>query len=278
MGEYMSQVEGLVYKLLLVGESGVGKTSLVKQFVYKEFDDIYTKTLGANLYKKEIDLEVGGKTETAKLMVWDLFGDNLFQGIMKSAFNGAEGIIFVSDLTNVDTLWKLDIWINSAFRFGSESAFVFLGNKSDLKERQFDDEEIDQFAQRFRGRAFITSAKTGDNVEAAFQAIGQMILDREFARRFVAPDTDHGEEIPKLVEVEDKIMDTFCHGVGEYVEGMTIVQSVFKELDIDFENPTADQLHLLVQRLLHETKQGLSPDDHKELDATLRGYLKEIKL
>jgi len=273
----MSKTEGIVYKLLLVGESGVGKTSLVKQFVYREFDDMYTKTLGANLYKKEIGLEVSGKTETAKLMIWDLFGDNLFQGIMKSAFNGAEGIIFVCDLTNVDTLWKLDNWITTAFRFGSEAAFIFLANKSDLSDTQFDEEEVEQFAKKYRARHLVTSAKTGENVERAFQSIGEMILNREFARRFVPMDSDIEEEIPILVQVEDKIMDTFCHGVGEYVEGMSIVQSVFEELKIDFEHPTAAQLQVLVQRLLEETEQGMSPREHGELEKTLKGYLRKIK-
>ena len=185
--------------------------------------------------------------------------------------------VFVSDLTDVDTLWKLDIWINTAFRFGSEAAFIFLANKSDLKEREFEEEEIEQFAKRYRGRPFITSAKTGENVERAFQTIGQMILNREFARRFVPMDSDLEEEIPVLVEVEDKIMDTFCHGVGEYVEGMSIVQSVFEELGIDFEHPTAAQLDALVHRLLQETKQGMSANEHDELEKTLKGYLRKIK-
>ena len=272
----MDQPEGIVYKLLLVGEAGVGKTSLVKQFVFKEFDEIYTKTLGANLYKKTITLELNGKPYKTKLMVWDLFGENLFQGIMKSAYNGAEGIIFVSDLTNVDTLWKLDIWINYAFKFGSEAAFIFLGNKSDLQDKQFDYEEVEQLANKYNGRSFITSAKTGKHVEDAFQTVGQMILDREFAREIHEFDVDYEEDVPKLIEVEDRIMDTFCHSVGEYVEGMSMVQSVFTDLGIDFENPTEEQMRNLVGRLVQETKQGLSPNKHKELETRLEKILKGL--
>ena len=181
----MPDLQRMKTKVCLVGEAAVGKTSLVRRHVLDEFDDRYITTLGAKVSKREQVYDSPDARTTVKmdLTVWDIMGEKGFRDLLKEAFfHGAKGVLAVADLTRYSTLKELDDWIQSVFNVVGEIPVVYAVNKVDLKDEVqilFGDKEISQAARAFDAPYLYTSAKTGENVEAAFRRIGAMILARE---------------------------------------------------------------------------------------------------
>jgi small GTP-binding protein len=178
----MAENKVMKLKICLVGEGAVGKTSLIKRFVFEAFDGKYVTTLGTKITKKEVALThpVKGGDYNVTMLIWDIMGQKGFRELLQEAyFYGAQGIIAVCDITNKETMGELDGWIDSAFNVTGKVPIVFLANKADLKEKaQFKFEEFEEFASKYeRSAAFCSSAKTGDNVEEAFKKLGFEILN-----------------------------------------------------------------------------------------------------
>lgn len=138
------------FKIVMLGDGAVGKTSLVRRFVEKMFDDQYITTIGTNVKKKKLDeLDV-------KLMIWDLYGQKLNTKLQSSNIIGADGALIVYDLTRMQTFKSLDDWIQELFKVTGEIPFVVMGNKYDLLEEflQSDEEDTlsDEGFQRFMKR------------------------------------------------------------------------------------------------------------------------------
>lgn len=168
-------------KVCLVGDHGVGKTSLIRRYVLDEFDDRYIVTLGAKVSKREMAVSLGSRGDVQlDMTVWDIMGSKGFRELLREAyFHGAQGILAACDLTRSETLGELDEWIEAVFRTVKPIPLVFAVNKVDLQERSaFGDTEVRQAAARFGAPFFYTSAKTGQDVEAAFQALGTAIAER----------------------------------------------------------------------------------------------------
>ncbi len=169
-------------KVCLVGEAAVGKTSLIRRFVLDEFDDRYVTTLGAKVSKKEMTIDAGGRRTRLDLTVWDIMGEKGFRDLLRDAyFQGARGILAVADLTRYSTLRELDEWATSVFRVVGEVPVVVAVNKIDLKDEVmllYGDKEIDAHARAYDAPWFYTSAKTGENVEPAFRALGERVVRR----------------------------------------------------------------------------------------------------
>ena len=168
-------------KICLVGEGAVGKTSLIKRFVFEAFDGKYVTTLGTKITKKEVMLThpVNQNDYNVTMLIWDIMGQKGFRELLQEAyFYGAQGIIAVCDITNKETMMELDGWIDSAFNVTGKVPIVFLGNKADLDEKaQFTIDDFREFASKYeRSATFLSSAKTGQNVEEAFKALGMEIL------------------------------------------------------------------------------------------------------
>jgi len=177
----MPEVQLLKLKICLVGESSVGKSSLIKRYVYNQFDGGYTATLGAKINKKEIDIKIPDKDEPLKviLLIWDIMGQPGFRELLQEAyFYGAHGIVGVCDTTREDTLLELNNWMNSVHSVTGPIPTVFLGNKCDLEDRrQVGEIEIKSFASGYkRSQTYLSSAKTGENVEFIFEELSRRIL------------------------------------------------------------------------------------------------------
>jgi small GTP-binding protein len=167
-------------KICLIGESAVGKTCLIRRYVLNMFDDKYISTLGTKVTKKNIIIDHSTKNEKVDLtfIIWDIMGQKGFRALLKEAyFDGANGIIAVCDVTRKNTLNDLDEWIYSVYEVAGKIPIVLLANKSDLKSNAgFWDAEVRDFAEKYDAVWLLTSAKTGENVEDAFNKIGEQVI------------------------------------------------------------------------------------------------------
>ncbi len=171
-------------KVCLVGEQGVGKTSLIRRFVQGVYSENYVRTLGAVATKKSVvvDGSPGGPIQV-DLVILDIMGDRSFMQLFRDAyFSGASGVLAVFDRTASATLQALSDWIRSVRRTVGEIPIVAIGNKADLEDRAtVSGTDVAKALGPFHIDPIPASAKTGRNVETAFHRLA--ILVEASARR-----------------------------------------------------------------------------------------------
>lgn len=157
-------------KVILTGSFGVGKTSLFNQFIYNRFSDKYLTTIGIKVNKKVI--HVDGKD--VSILLWDIAGEVSQDKVPTPYFLGASGIIYVLDLTRPTTFKNIKEDIEQLTKILKGGVVKVIGNKKDLVTS----EQIDQIQADLPIKMdIVTSAKTGENVEALFLALGKELLD-----------------------------------------------------------------------------------------------------
>lgn len=157
-------------KVTLLGETGVGKTSLSLRFVKDVFGEKYLKTIGTNVYSKKIPI-TGSEV---KLLIYDIMGDTGFDSVRERAFDQSTGAVAVADITREETLYKLtEEWVPKFRNSAVDNAPIVLAiNKVDLENQEFTREEIVDNVMHYFDSIFFTSAKTGENVEDLFKELG----------------------------------------------------------------------------------------------------------
>ncbi len=182
----MPETHRMMAKAVLVGDKAVGKTSLIRRYVLDEFDDRYLLTLGAKVTKKVEEVAVPERSLKAslELNVWDIMGQAGFRELAKEAyFHGARGILAVVDLTRTSSLDGIGDWIRAVQDVTGPVPLVLLANKHDLgDETTVTPAQVAEAARRFKCDSFLTSAKTGENVEAAFHRLAGLVV-----RRYIGP-------------------------------------------------------------------------------------------
>jgi len=155
-----------LFKLLLIGDSGVGKSCLLLRFADHQYTESYISTIGVDFKIRTIDLD--GKT--IKLQIWDTAGQERFRTITSSYYRGAHGIIIVYDVTDSESFNNVKQWMSEIDRYACENVKKLLvGNKSDLVSKKcVDYETAKAFADHLDIPFLETSAKLGNNVEKAF--------------------------------------------------------------------------------------------------------------
>jgi small GTP-binding protein len=164
-------------KICLIGDFSVGKTSLIRQFVDKQFSDEYLSTVGVKMSRKMVALSQ--KPQELQLIIWDIEGSNKFKGIAPSYFQGAKGAVIVGDITRQETLDHLGGHIQSFLAVNPKSYIVIALNKSDLIEAEYLEKlrKLYLFSDNACVLAtYLTSAKTGNNVDEIFQKLSQSLL------------------------------------------------------------------------------------------------------
>jgi small GTP-binding protein len=164
------------YKIVVLGSSGVGKTSIVQRLLSGSFQQEGGPTCGADFHSFEF--EVDG--QTAKLQIWDTAGQERFRAISKAYFRNAVGAVLVFDLTDPQSFEDLAEWLHDLETLATPNAYVLLAaNKKDLEsERKVGSEEVKMFAERHHLEVLETSAASGENVTFAFQRLTQEVLAR----------------------------------------------------------------------------------------------------
>lgn len=158
-----------ICKIVLVGESSVGKTGLIRRFTKDTFDTSTTATVGIELAHKTVHV----RNKTVKAQLWDTGGQEKFRCITAPFYRGALGSIIVYDVTNRMTFQSLSYWVEEVQQKSQPGvSIVLVGNKSDITEqRQVSEEEGSKFAESMGLPLFETSAKSGNNVGRAFEVL-----------------------------------------------------------------------------------------------------------
>ncbi len=165
-----------LFKLLIIGDGAVGKTSLTQRYLMGLFSDNTKLTVGADFYTKRV---VMGATSVL-LQIWDFGGEERFRALLPGYCNGAMGAIFLFDLTRPDTLYHLDEWLEVVNTRARGIPILAAGTKADLAEKRAVSREAAEDYTRARGAVHYleVSAKTGLNVERAFELIAMNMLAR----------------------------------------------------------------------------------------------------
>lgn len=154
-----------LFKYIIIGDTGVGKSCLLLQFTDKRFRPDHDLTIGVEFGARLITID----QKQIKLQIWDTAGQESFRSITRSYYRGASGALLVYDISRRDTFSHLSRWLEEAQQnAGANMVIMLIGNKSDLDRREVSFEEGEKFA-RDHGLIFSeTSAKTASNVEDAF--------------------------------------------------------------------------------------------------------------
>ncbi|XP_022335244.1 ras-related protein Rab-10-like [Crassostrea virginica] len=173
----MSKRYDVLLRLLLIGETGVGKTCVLCRYASEEFIDSHITTIGIDFKMKTISL--GGKT--IKVQIWDTAGQERFESITKQFYRRAQGVILVYDITSKNSFEAVPKWLSYVRQFGREDVSVLLmGNKKDKAEnRQVLEEEGKKFAKENNLLFYETSAKDSANLEKAFYSLCEDVIHKE---------------------------------------------------------------------------------------------------
>lgn len=164
-------------KICLLGDFAVGKTSLVRRFVYDLFDDRYLSTVGVKVSRKILAAPEADTGVVRSMMIWDLAGNDGITQVRESYMRGASGAVLVCDLTREDTLENLHQYVDLLLRVSPGARLLVAANKHDLNDQhRLALDQVASFADRLHTEHFVTSAKTGEQVEALFQHMGQLLI------------------------------------------------------------------------------------------------------
>src|SRR2546427_10616047 len=158
-------------KICLVGERGVGKSSLIRRYVLDQFDDKYVRTLGAKVEKKTMRIDVPGRHAQVdiSMAIWDIIGHVGFRQLLgDSFFNGAQGILAVADLTRRETLLVLTGWVEAVESVAGKVPVVLVANKADLTpQTQLRDPRLTDMPDTLGCTYVLTSAQHGEQAQDA---------------------------------------------------------------------------------------------------------------
>ncbi|MFW9942027.1 MAG: Rab family GTPase [Candidatus Thorarchaeota archaeon] len=169
----------MIYKIIVIGDPAVGKTSLLTNFCGDKFQYEYIPTVGVNITKEKITVKNDmGRDTNVSLMIWDVAGQPQFYMLHRPYFNGADGMMLVYDVTRSSSFSNVNNWYSTAVKYGlSGIPRILIGNKIDLKdEKKIILPMAEHLSQKLNAPFFETSALTGENVSEIFHKIGELTL------------------------------------------------------------------------------------------------------
>ena len=167
-------IDECVYKVLLLGDSTVGKTCFLMKYTDKTFQDIHMATIGLDYRLRSMKLKNG---KSIKLQIWDTAGQDRFRAITKNYYKGSHGLILIYDITNTQSFENVKTWVNQIREEASSNVIIYIaGNKVDMEdERKVDRDDGEKLAEEL-GFPFVeTSAKNGININETFEDLVERI-------------------------------------------------------------------------------------------------------
>ena len=169
-------------KVCLLGDFAVGKTSLVRRFVYNLFDDKYISTIGVKVSRKTVTVPRSGELVELTMMLWDLAGSEEFNQMRASYLRGSAGAVLVCDLTRPATLDSLRGYADDLLKVNAQVQLIVAANKYDLLDSSINysvyltPDQAETVATELNAPFHLTSAKTGDEVETLFRQLARRLL------------------------------------------------------------------------------------------------------
>lgn len=262
-------------KILLLGDGAVGKTSLIRRFVVDKFSDEYITTIGTKVTKKDLRLESPGKVTELTFMIWDVLGQKGYRGIQDSSFQGAKGAVLVYDVTRAETSQSLqEYWIPHLLPVTKAIPIVLVGNKVDLATTRREAQEgLDDLKETLGVSGFLSSAKTGLNVESGFLALAKAMISDSDSKVFAVGAID-GTTNPFIATTDQIIMD-FCDLMGGQEAAMPIVRQQLTRAGVDVRAPTREGLRLAVDYLAEAESDFRNAADVEATKKRRLGWIKE---
>ena len=178
----------VLFKIVLIGDSFVGKTNIMSKYLKNEFHEDSKATVGVEFGAKKFDIE--GKS--VKAQIWDTAGQERYKSITTTYYKGAKGALIVYDITRKETFDSVDRWISELVNSGDKNmTMLLIGNKCDLdNQRQVSKEQGEEKAKAFKVAFLETSASSGENLDVAFE----MIMKEVYSKCKNELDEDDGME------------------------------------------------------------------------------------
>lgn len=167
-----------LFKILVGGDGGVGKTTLLRRYVNGKFDESTIMTVGVDFFVKEISLNFNNSKMKCSLQLWDLGGQKQFRHLMSSYVMGARGALLLIDLTRLPEIKAVLEWVNIVRMHDIDLPIILVGTKLDLDEfLAIDDETALNIKDTFNMIEYVkTSSKTGYNVEKVFELMAKKLM------------------------------------------------------------------------------------------------------
>ena len=197
----MTSEPSITFKILTIGESGVGKTCILRRFVENKFLKNHLATIGIDFKTKTLTIN----DQEIKLKIWDTAGQERFRNITTQYYKGADGIVLVYDVTDDASYEKIRDWMDQILSNTQrdEIGLVLLGNKCDMEPRIITEEQGNQLADELKISYFETSALTGQGIKEAFEQLTRDIMKR----KGVGNDNSDNVELKKNVKKKQKGSD-----------------------------------------------------------------------
>ena len=183
-------------QLLIIGDSTVGKTSIITRFANGTFNSNYLATVGLDNFTKDEIID----NKTIRIKIWDTAGQERYKSLTKGFFRNAEGVMLVYDVTNSETYENLKYWMqsikNNLGENMGEIPIIIIGNKIDCQEREVSVEEAENFWKEQGFPYFETSAKTGENIENTIKFLVKKVINVKEVNK------DENKDYTKSIKIE----------------------------------------------------------------------------
>ena len=175
MAEQTQNIENeITLKILLLGDTAVWKTSILLKYTDGYFPEMYISTIGVEYKSKKVKIN----DNIINLQIWDTAGQERYKSITTSFLKGADGVLYVYDITQKSSFDSLKIWIRDSEEATEAFQKIIIGNKNDKgKERKVTKENLKKFCNDRKLKGFETSAKTGENINESFDELIKMIIE-----------------------------------------------------------------------------------------------------
>jgi Ras-related protein Rab-8A len=195
----MSKNFDFTIKLLMIGDSSVGKTSILNKYVTNKFTDEFTTTIGIDFHIKRIAVN----NKIVKLQLWDTAGQERFRSVTIGYFRGAQGALVVYDITNRESFKNIKKWMEDIDKNCYNGIIIFLvGNKIDeIQNRKVSTEEGEELGKKYNINYFECSAKTGKNIEELYFNIATIISKK------IIEEQNLSKPVPIVIQSEVKKQD-----------------------------------------------------------------------
>lgn len=202
--------ESQIYKIVIIGDTGTGKTNIITKYVSNYFEGVLRPTIGVEFFQKNLDIETPrGSKDPVTLQLWDTAGQERFRGMASSYYRKAFGVLLVYDITNKESFNNLDRWMEEINSYADHDIeIVLVGNKKDLVEqREVTPNEGIEFSQVNRLLFYETSALVNDDqkIEEMFKELTYRIHNNDRVKRMrEASMNESVRKAKNLIEINSK--------------------------------------------------------------------------